>query len=272
MTALGRALILRERWGERPEFDSGVGLNMLMFNVDLDNTLIYSYKHEINGGKKCVERYQGKEVSFMSDRTQELLLNVSKRVLLVPTTTRTVEQYERIDLGVGEISHALVCNGGVLLLNGAEDEAWYEESLERIRDSRRELEKAERALDEDENRCLEVRNIRELFLFTKSEKPLESVSRLRLALDGNVLDVFCSGVKVYVMPKALTKGNAVMRLKEKLGAERVIAAGDSVFDVSMLQCAEVGIAPAGLAVEGAAGKIVKVETDRLFSETMLEYL
>lgn len=253
-------------------FTGGAGLYRMMFNVDLDNTLIYSYKHPIDGEKRCVEWYQGREVSFMSDRTRELLREVSRRVLVVPTTTRTVEQYGRIDLGVGEIPYALVCNGGVLLVNGGEDEEWYEESMERIRDSRRELEKAEKELEADTNRCFEVRNIRELFLFTKSGNAEESAVRLRQALDETLLDVFCNGMKVYVLPKALTKGNAVMRLKERLRAEKVTAAGDSGMDISMFRCADVGIVPAGLAIEGAAGKIVEVEGDVLFSERMLEYL
>lgn len=251
---------------------------MIMFNVDLDNTLIYSYRHEIGEDKRCVEIYQGREVSFMSDRSWELLREVSRRVLVVPTTTRTVEQYRRIDFGVGEIPYALVCNGGVLLVNGREDEKWYAESMERIRDSRYELARAEKMLEEDGNRCFEVRNVKGLFLFTKSDRAEESAERLRQVLDGSQVEVFCNGVKVYVAPKSLTKGNAVMRLKERLGAapgtvpgvEKVIAAGDSVFDVSMLKCADVGFVPAGLEVGEAGGDMVQVEAGGLFSERMLE--
>lgn len=243
---------------------------MIIFNVDLDNTLIYSYKHEIGTHKVCAEVYQGREVSFMTDRTQELLREISKSVLLVPTTTRTVEQYRRIDLGVGKISYALVCNGGVLLVNGREDETWYAESMRRIRDSRWELEKAEKILAEDSDRCLEVRNIRGLFLFTKSDEPKKSVNRLLEKLDASRAEVFCCRAKVYVLPKELTKGNAVMRLRDRLKAERVIAAGDSEFDISMLRCADAGMAPMGLEVGGDEEKIVKVKDEALFSEGMLE--
>ena len=42
---------------------------MILFFCDLDNTLIYSYKHEIGSKKRCVELYQGREISFMTEQT-----------------------------------------------------------------------------------------------------------------------------------------------------------------------------------------------------------
>ena len=74
---------------------------MAVFFTDLDNTLIYSYRHEIGREKICVELYQGREVSFITKRTWELLQQVKKQVLIIPVTTRTQEQYHRIDLKIG---------------------------------------------------------------------------------------------------------------------------------------------------------------------------
>ena len=87
---------------------------MVVFNVDMDNTLIYSYKHDIGYEKYCAEIYQEREISFMTHKTCKLLTELAGKVMIVPTTTRTREQYERIDLGIGKIPYALVCNGGVL--------------------------------------------------------------------------------------------------------------------------------------------------------------
>ncbi|MBQ9140495.1 MAG: sucrose-6-phosphate hydrolase, partial [Lachnospiraceae bacterium] len=98
---------------------------MVVFNVDMDNTLIYSYKHDIGESKRCAEIYQGREISFMTDKTSKLLRELARKVLIVPTTTRTRQQYERIDLGLGKIPYALVCNGGVLIKDGVEVEDWY---------------------------------------------------------------------------------------------------------------------------------------------------
>lgn len=214
-----------------------------VFLSDLDNTLIYSYKHNIGDEKTCVEIYQGREISFMTDRSYHLLKKVKEKVLLVPVTTRTREQYDRIDLGIGTPEYALVCNGGVLLVNGQEDEEWYENSLELIHESRRELVRGMRYLAEDEHVNFEIRNIRELFLFTKSAKPEESVRRLREGLDLSLVEVFSNGVKVYVLPKKLSKGRALQRFRERIGAECVIAAGDSEFDIPMLRKAEIAFLP-----------------------------
>ena len=43
-----------------------------------------------------------------------------------------IEQYERINLGSGLFRYALVCNGGILLVDGKEDGEWYKDSLKLI--------------------------------------------------------------------------------------------------------------------------------------------
>lgn len=244
---------------------------MVVFNVDLDNTLIYSYKHDIGDDKRCVELYQGREISFMTDRTWQLLKELKKRLMVVPTTTRTAEQYRRIKLGLGDFPYALVCNGGILLTDGASDEKWHQESLSLISASMGELTRAERLLEKDSNRCFEVRNINELFLFTKSSCPEESVKRLEEELDSSLVDVFRNGIKVYVVPKQLNKGRAVSRLRKRLEPEMVVAAGDSEFDRSMLECADIALAPQGLKLSGAAWqKVKRINENMLFSEGLLE--
>ena len=106
---------------------------MKVFYSDLDNTLIYSYKHEIGERRKCVEVYQGREISFMTEFTWRALKTLMEKLLFVPVTTRTLEQYQRIQLGISMPSYALVCNGGILLKDGEPDRCWYEESLREFR-------------------------------------------------------------------------------------------------------------------------------------------
>lgn len=232
---------------------------MKIFFSDLDNTLIYSYKHDIGKEKQCVETYQGREVSFMAGSSYHLLRQVVKRVLFVPVTTRTMEQYARVDLGIGTPEYALVCNGGVLLRDGARDLAWEEGSGRLVADCQEELCLAAKILDRDPKVDFEIRNIEGLFLFTKSQDPRRTAQNLKDALDGSKMDVFTNGVKVYAMPKVLTKGAAVRRfcnmMKEsgKLPGTQsfpaVIAAGDSAFDIPMLLEADLGLAPSGLEEE-----------------------
>lgn len=246
---------------------------MIVFNTDLDNTMIYSYKHEIGTDKKCVEVYQGREISFVTLKTYELLKRVQEKVLFVPTTTRTVEQYNRINLGIGIPKYALTCNGGVLLVDGVEDPNWYQESLELVALSQAELKKAELLLENDQNRIFEVRNIRDLFLFTKCNLPKESVDNLRNQLDLAIVDVFHNGLKVYVVPKKLSKGNAVIRFRNMVNATKVIVAGDSEFDLSMFAEAMIGLAPKDLEQKyELPDNVISFEREDVFSECVLEFI
>lgn len=277
---------------------------MIVFHTDLDNTLIYSYKHDIGRDKRCVEIYQGREISFVTQETNRLLHKLSEwkeQVLIVPTTTRTTEQYARIDLGVGGFRYALACNGGVLLVNNScnsivkqtkvssgayeeeerayrnsgrriqEDESWYRDSLEMIQDSVGELHRALAILDRDPRRNFELRFIRELFVFTKCEEPETVAADLKKVLNMDVVDVFNSGVKVYVVPKALNKGRAVDRFREYIGADYVIAAGDSEFDIPMLEAADLGLAPPELAQHYfLSGNVNRLSGEKIFAEAVLE--
>ncbi|OLA90858.1 MAG: HAD family hydrolase [Roseburia sp. 40_7] len=226
---------------------------MHIFCMDLDNTIIYSYKHDIGNEKINVEIYQGREISFITKKTQELLLMAKEKYMLIPTSTRTVGQYERIDLGIGAFPYALVCNGGILLVNGKRDRAWYETSLDLIRESSPELEKAMGILEHDKRRKFELRFIERLFVFTKCNDPEEVV---------------------YVVPKKLSKGMAVRRLREKLKPESIMAAGDSGFDISMVEEADHGFVPYGFTdayqISDDRSKIMEMEPERLFSEALLE--
>ena len=218
---------------------------MIVFHTDLDNTIIYSYKHDIGMRKRNVEFYQGREISYITEETYRLLQQVKNEMLIVPTTTRTLEQYQRIDLGIGQFPYALVCNGGVLLVDGMRDEAWYQDSLHLVSDSRDEMNLAMELLEKDPRRKFELRYIEKLFLFTKCNDPQTVVNDLKTSLNIKYADVFSNGEKVYVVPRSLNKGTAIDRLRQKLKPEFVIAAGDSAFDIPMILTADRGLVPHG---------------------------
>lgn len=252
------------------------GINaLIVVNTDLDNTLIYSYKHDIGTDKINVELYQGREVSFVTENTGRLLKKLCEKALLVPTSTRTIEQYNRIHLGIEPVKYALVCNGGVLLMDGKKDEDWYKESLDIVANSRTEIETAYRLLEKEENRKFELRNIEELFLFTKCEQPEKVAAKLRSRLDTTRVEVFTNGEKIYVVPEGLNKGRAIKRFKEYIGADYVIAAGDSRFDLSMADVADLFLAPNGFIkeydiLETNRKKILEAPEKKYFSDFILE--
>lgn len=243
---------------------------MNVFNVDLDNTIIYSYKHDIGNDKVNVEIYQGREISYATAKTLSLLRDIRQKVLIVPTTTRTQEQYERIDLQTGDIPYALICNGGILLKNGERVKEWYDESLEMIKDCQSEMMRAQTLLEKNRKRTFEVRYIEKLFIFTKCDEPESVVTELKAELNTRIVDVFNNGIKVYVVPKELNKGNALRRFKNLMKAESVLAAGDSEFDVSMVEAADLGIVPKGFIEKyNASSNLIEVDGNKVFSDEML---
>ncbi len=245
--------------------------SLIIFHADLDNTLIYSYKHEIGEEKRNVEVYKDREISFMTEKSSSLLKLIRERVCFVPTTTRTEEQYGRIDLGLGVPDYALVCNGGILLKGTDEVSEWYEESLGVIENSREEFLRAFRILQEDPFRNFEVRNIRDLFLFTKSRMPAETAERMKRELNPAFMGVFSNGNKVYTVPKGLDKGHAVRRFRDYIKADMVIAAGDSEFDIPMLEEADMAYAPEELRKRhNFSAHVTEISADRIFSDVLLE--
>lgn len=244
---------------------------MIVLCTDLDNTLIYSYKHDIGPHKRGAEWYRGREISFLTERTYELLRELKRHMLIVPTSTRTVEQYSRIHLGIGAFRYALTCNGGVLLLDGCKDERWYRESLELAGDSRDVMDEALRVLEHDARRSFELRFIEELFVFTKCEQPEAVAADLKKRLDMRSVDVLLNGAKLYVIPKYLSKGMALKRLKSRLKDSFFLAAGDSAFDISMLREADVGFAPYGFQKNyGIDFAVEEAGKGALFSEAFPE--
>lgn len=243
---------------------------VIVFNVDLDNTLIYSYKHDIGNDKLEVELYKGKNISYVTRKTYELLKQLKKKVLIVPTTTRTARQYKRIDLKIGSLKYALVCNGGILLVDGIVDLKWYKDSLEMISESKAVLQEAVSILENDKRRIFDVKFINNLFVFTKCNEPENVVAKLKAKIDLKNVDVINNGAKVYVVPKKLSKGNAVRRFKNYINSDKIIAAGDSVFDISMFTEADVAIAPMHLGkTKRVPDDVVLIPQNKVFSEELI---
>ena len=243
---------------------------MKILCTDLDNTIIYSYKHDIGNEKMNVELYKEREISFITKQTFELLKKVKEEFLVIPTSTRTIEQYERINLKIGTFKYALVCNGSVLLVDGKKDKDWYEESLRLAKPSNLEVKKALEYLENDKRRTFELRYIEDLFVFTKCYKSETVVNELRKHLDKSLVNVFNNKEKVYVLPTLLSKGKAIERLKKYLKVEFIIAAGDSEFDISMVEAADVGLVPYGFKSEfNIKSDIHEMGKEGLFSEELL---
>ena len=203
---------------------------------DLDGTLIFSAARK-QVGDIVIERKDGREISCITARQSKLFPKLRN---VIPVTTRSVEQYRRIEFARFGFSprYALCANGGILLVDGAPDEEWSERSLQIYRECEAELLRFHELLENDPRRSFEVRPVDGMFLFTKSAEPHET---LRYLGESELCESFFTGEKVYVIPKKLNKGAAVKRLAERLELSEFVAAGDSRMDLPMLNAAYTAI-------------------------------
>ncbi len=248
---------------------------IILFASDLDNTLIHSYKRALETDV-CVEFKEEKALSYMTPKALELLRSINERddIVFSPFTTRSTEQYERIHFfGDSSPEIALAANGGILYIDGRKNEEWFDESKKMTENCRSEFKKGITLLSEDENVCFEIRVVDDLFVFTKSSDPLETKAMLDENLDCSLVTNYNIGSKVYIFPEILTKGNALERLKRKFDFEKVICAGDSEFDVSMLDLADTALCPYSLKKMVSAPECVGFDIqDSNFAEQFLEYI
>ena len=212
-----------------------------LFACDLDNTLIHSYKYRTDDDI-CIEIYNGREQSFISSRAVELLREVIKEVLFIPVTTRSIEQYQRIQWMEGtKPEYAVVSNGANLIHNDNINFNFNWQSYflnEYIQPYTNELEYQQVLLSQNPNFTI-CRIVDGSFLFLKCFDTVD-VDRISNELQEQTnLTVQHSGRKIYLFPPRLNKGEALLQLKQMFNPDKVFCAGDSVIDVPMLNIADI---------------------------------
>lgn len=236
-------------------------MERILFASDLDNTLIFSHKHR-RPGDICVERFEGREQSFMTPRAFALLREVASTVDFLPVTTRSIEQYRRIRLPV-EPERAVTTNGGILLRNGIPDGSWLLESQQLAQPYQAELARLYEELP-GQDWCLRRKMVDGLYLFAVCQGDIRTCAA---AYRGRTpLVVAPSGRKLYFFPPGLDKGAALKRL-----ALPDICAGDSTLDVPALRLSGTPLVPDLELARLVGGKNVHVCPETMhFSEFVLE--
>lgn len=226
----------------------------MIFASDLDRTLIYSNKF-FNAAKpempvRSIEIYNGKEISFMTEKAIGLLRELSEQMMFLPVTTRTVEQYKRISLFQEDIKpkYAITCNGGVILENGQADRHWQDYVQTKIRQSATSLDEVKRKITETADAAwLEsVRVVDHFFIYLIIKPELAPVEVMNeyaewAAERGWVFSL--QGRKVYFIPSFVNKWDAVQYLSEKEGKKTVFTAGDSYLDLCLIEQSGCGLIP-----------------------------
>ncbi len=232
-------------------------MDKIMIACDLDNTLIHSYKKR-QAGDVCVELYLDRQQSFMGEDAYNRLKMIREEAFFLPLTTRSVEQFRRIKLEEDE-AYALVANGAVLLKNGERDRKWELESKELISGFAKELDRTLALLGEDEI-IEKSRIVDESFVFALCPEGSDAASLAEGYAGRTSLTAQSTGRKMYFFPPELNKGKALERAREFFRPVYVIAAGDSLIDIPMLEAADLALCRVSVA------DMVKNRNKRSFSD------
>lgn len=246
-------------------------MKKFLFACDMDNTLIHSsrlYKEN----DVCVEIYDGREISFMSPKSIELLKELLKsdRIDFLPVTTRSIAQFSRIQLPI-KVNTALVCNGTILLKDGVTDENWHKAACAETKKYLPEMEKL-RERYEKSGLFRTVKIVDGMFLFASRENRDKIDELAEKLASETTLNLEVSGRKMYWFPPVADKGISLKRYCEAFEYERVIAAGDSSIDHSMLDFASVALVPDKETAKKITSADVKICEGENFAEFILQYV
>lgn len=232
----------------------------VLFASDLDQTLIYSRRSMGSDVKPEelieVERFEGKPQSFMTEQSQSALWELEPDTVFVPVTTRTREQYERVT-GIYEGSEppqfAIISNGAVILENGEPIKEWSTDIRRRCVDRKTVIEELLPVIHQhfDEEWVLRIRQAEDWFVYLivdRAQFPEEKIGFYTKVFREIGWGMSLQGRKLYFMPESITKAAAMEYVRDRIKADYVIAAGDSLLDLDLLESADAGL----LAAHGEA--------------------
>ncbi|HWO76310.1 MAG TPA: HAD family hydrolase [Bacillus sp. (in: firmicutes)] len=215
----------------------------MIFATDLDRTLIFSMRAlaEFNQSEKElieVERTESHR-SFISQLSYELLQKLTAKIEIIPVTTRTMEQYNRLSLPFfkKQQGHYITSNGAVIVTSGIRDTEWDHILYEKMNQLAHPFSNINELLLKFEKRqVLEVKRFQELYFCLKIHQPgdPQACAPLLSEIENMGWDIFKHRNKTYIMPPFLQKGIAIQYLQKKVGKPVTWAAGDSKLDYSLL--------------------------------------
>ncbi len=232
----------------------------MIFASDLDQTLIYSInflrkKYEdpeklLKDKLSIIEYYEGEPLSYIHKDTVSGLKDLDNNGCFVPVTTRTEEQYKRVDFSRFGVNpqYAVTTNGAKVLRDGAIDEEWES----RVRQKLAKITFGAGDISEliknniSPEAIKKIRTAEDIFSYCvlfREVLNINQVDAIREQLKPEGWEVSLQGTKLYFMPGAISKWDAVAYVCSKLGDDQVVSAGDSLLDLPLLQHSGVGLVP-----------------------------
>lgn len=226
----------------------------MIYASDLDRTLIYSLSAlgvpADTPGLVEAEVIDGRTTSYISERALSQLTALSAKIVFMPVTTRTIQQYKRINLFQERLipDYAVTSNGGNILVKGKVDLEWRARIgvlVQRHSADAEEVRKLVRSVVREEW-ILSERYCDELFytyVVERSLLPVDEITRMAERLLSLGWRVSIQGRKLYVVPEAVNKRDAVQQIRDMVQGEPMVASGDSLLDMVLLDSADYAIAP-----------------------------
>lgn len=222
----------------------------MIFACDLDRTLIYSEKfcQGYTGQVQVVEF--GKYNSYMTARALVLLRQIAGKMTFVPCTTRSVEQYRRIQLARYDVvnSFAVVSNGANILIDGIPNVAYREHIQQLIlnnclagQDLLNEFHKLAGAWAKP---MQEADGVFHYCIIDRAKAPLNELASFSDWARKQRWEVSMQGRKLYLIPQFVNKWSALRKIAALVEDHRIIAAGDSLLDLPLILGAEYAVSPA----------------------------
>lgn len=225
--------------------------------TDLDGTVLFSEKAMSHGPVRPDDAdlvpidIDGDRIyAYMTTTAVRQWTGLAGAGVIVPATTRSVDQYRRLRLPGRRPSSAVVCNGARLLVDDESDAGWERHVRQRLAESGASFDTVwqEAQRWRDQRGFDAVRAVEDFFIYltVKSREPWLTVFAEEAAEWGRVHGwrVSLQGRKLYLLPTGLDKAAAVAHAAERLGADRFVAGGDSLLDADMLRAAHAAIRPA----------------------------
>lgn len=226
--------------------------------TDLDRTMIYSrnaFDESSQLRTVCVEHLEGAPLSFMTTTAAQSFGALTQPAAVIPTTTRTIKQFNRIRLPGAPWRYAITSNGGNILVNGTPDMRWRIDLDAEVRTTGATLSEvsAELRARIDESWATKFRVADHLFCYLVVKPkavPTDFLAEWDAWCQARGWSASQQGRKIYTMPKAVCKSRAVAEVRRRLMDSGelhtdapLLAAGDGALDAEMLRAADSAIRP-----------------------------
>lgn len=255
--------------------------NNIILSTDLDRTMIYSkvYLNKKTDNHICVEQVNNEDWSYITNKMNEYINNILNDQILskrfVPVTTRTIKQFQRIEL-FNKFPYAITSNGGNILINGIPDETWSNLLEEKKKNLRKDYNEIHYLLEENffglGLLTQEIKLVDNLFYYTKVEKRIDEsqktrdiIDKLSKLLENSDWTYTLQGLKLYVIPKYISKSRAINYLIYnilKLPSPFIISSGDGRLDVDMLTNGSLSYIPINTEAYRIISKELKINSTK----------